>query len=164
MFIFIIYQKLWKRELMSRIIGCDHSVESVYCFMILFLLYIFLLLVPCSHQVSALACDPVFHYGLHILQRAAQISLQFTYTSSLFKLLSPFIFCARLLQTATNGAHGRNPRWKEHIDCWVVVVECSMTSNRNQGLFISSAWSGTVVTLGRSSSGVHEWRSKNPKQ
>jgi hypothetical protein len=64
MFIFAIDQDLWARELMSCIMGCDHSKgwmdihKFVYCFMILFLIiYIlkhFLLLVPCSHQESAI--------------------------------------------------------------------------------------------------------------
>jgi hypothetical protein len=48
MFIFVTDQELWARELMDRIMGCDHSLDQkdilkfVYCFMILFLMvYIF---------------------------------------------------------------------------------------------------------------------------
>jgi hypothetical protein len=64
MFIFVTDQELWARELMDRIMGCDHSLDQkdilkfVYCFMILFLMvYIFkyfLLLVSFSHQGRAI--------------------------------------------------------------------------------------------------------------
>jgi hypothetical protein len=66
MSIFATDQELWARELMDRIMGCDHSLgrndilKFIYCFMILFLtIYIFnhfLLLVPFtfSHQGSAI--------------------------------------------------------------------------------------------------------------
>jgi hypothetical protein len=64
MFIFIIDQKLWAHELMSRIIGCHHFlgrndiIKFVYYFVMLFLtLYnfeLFLLLVQCSHQESVI--------------------------------------------------------------------------------------------------------------
>jgi hypothetical protein len=43
MFIFVTNEELWARELMDRIMGCDHSlgrkdiIKFVYCFMILFL-------------------------------------------------------------------------------------------------------------------------------
>jgi hypothetical protein len=63
-YIFATDQELWARELMSRIMGCDHSLgqkdilKFVYSFMILFLIvYIFkhfLLLVSCNQQGSAI--------------------------------------------------------------------------------------------------------------
>jgi hypothetical protein len=64
MFIFTIYQELCARDLMNRIVGCDHSLSQknilkfVYCFMIIFfIVYIFkyfLLLVSFSHSGSAI--------------------------------------------------------------------------------------------------------------
>jgi hypothetical protein len=61
---FTIDQMLWAHKLMNRIMGCNHSLgqkkvpKFIYCFMILFLIvYIFkhfLLLVPFSHQGSAI--------------------------------------------------------------------------------------------------------------
>jgi hypothetical protein len=64
MLIFATDQELSARELMSRIMCCDHSLgrndilKFIYCFMILFLtVYIFkhfLLLVSFSHQRSAI--------------------------------------------------------------------------------------------------------------
>jgi hypothetical protein len=48
MFMFVTDQELWTRELMDRIMGCDHSLgqkdilKFIYCFMILFfMVYIF---------------------------------------------------------------------------------------------------------------------------
>jgi hypothetical protein len=64
MFIFAADQELWARELIGRIMGYNHSLgqkdifKFIYSFMISFLtVYIFkhfLLLVPCSHQGSAI--------------------------------------------------------------------------------------------------------------
>jgi hypothetical protein len=64
MFIFITDQELWTRELIDRIMGCDHSLcgkdvlKFIYYFVILFLtVYIFkhfLLLVPFSYQGSVI--------------------------------------------------------------------------------------------------------------
>jgi hypothetical protein len=60
MFIFVTDQKLWARELMDRIRGCDDSLgrkdilKFIYCLIILFfIVYIFkhfLLIVPLSYQ------------------------------------------------------------------------------------------------------------------
>jgi hypothetical protein len=62
MLIFVIDQELWVHKLMCRIMGYDHSLgqkdilKFIYYFMILFLiyLYIFLLLISCNHQRSAI--------------------------------------------------------------------------------------------------------------
>jgi hypothetical protein len=66
MFILVINQELWTRELIDRIMSYDYFLgrkdilEFVYCFMILFLIvYIFkyfLLLVPFRHRESAIMC------------------------------------------------------------------------------------------------------------
>jgi hypothetical protein len=84
MFIFATDQELQKSELMSCIMGCDHSLGQndifnfVYCFMILFLTTIFLnifsLLVTCSHQGSEIMSCFKFDYPLLELESTCQFN------------------------------------------------------------------------------------------
>jgi hypothetical protein len=56
---FVIDQELWASKLIDRIIGCDHSlgqkkVLKFICYFMIIFITIYILLVPFSHQGSAI--------------------------------------------------------------------------------------------------------------